>query len=251
MSDGELGLILVPAFLLIYTNPPSLGRLGNKGWRWLFGSIIFLAVLASQSRSAWLGFAVTALLAALLVGSAKTRVVILVGLIAALFFSMSSSFGKLVFFAFVGDGVLADNVSNRGLALTEAIALFAESPLIGLGHDNMIHARAGRDMVIHNLFLDQLGGVGLVGFFALMLLFVSYFTWLLLAKVKSEWKTADRDFIWLFLAMVHFIVEFNLYRGLFTEYLPLLFAFLVSVGVNEIDYSEENRVVANAHKHNV
>ena len=90
-----------------------------------------------------------------------------------------------------------------------------------------------REYIIHNFFLDQLGAAGLVGFIPLVLMFFFFFKKAFQLRrigmsLQNKWIAIMS--VWLIVSTVHIVIELNLYRGFYNEYIYFYFALLLAVG---------------------
>ena len=229
MSDGRLGTVLVPAFLLalasiVARGNPYLSDLGR--YRVPITLLLFIGIVCTQSRSAYAATLVGLALFAVFVFRSRIYRAVAV----ALLLSLAIVNGTTVVSGFQSEGTLEANVFNRMVAFEDAYYNWLSAPVSGVGHQNMIVIQdsSGEDKIVHNMFLDQLGATGLVGFLPLAFLF-AYLLYALTRSLLSG-TGAERAVLTLCLAIqCGILVELNLYRGFYNEYGVIYGAFALSV----------------------
>lgn len=236
LSDGKIGTMIGPVFLLLLLN---IFFYKDRFTKLLFRHFQLLLILAGiiicQSRSGWLALSVClAYLFSSFFGKYTrffTKFLLLFG---GIFILVNSG---LFFKSLVGEGIYAYNVFHRGNSNLFAFTKFIESPIIGVGHSNLnfiefseLHGNQWIETAVHNLFFDQLGSNGITGFIPLIGLFIVYFSFVEKLYLQSIRLNANRIklfCIWLKLSMIFIVIELNLYKGFYNEYLFLYFSFPV------------------------
>jgi len=226
MSDGEFGIMVVPAFLfcLLQFIPGSdANRIRGAGFML---PLMAMAILISQSRSTWLGITLAFLVLIIMLPKGKHGfpIILLMGLGSLLF--VLSNIQVMIFEGLAGEGIFRANIFNRLFSYSLAFEYLSGAPLFGVGHGNATHIVFGKEMVIHNQILDQLASAGLIGGIPLIALYVIFF-WTALRLYRETPLGAGRHYIiWLTASMVHVMTELMLYRGFYSEHLPWFFALL-------------------------
>lgn len=227
MSDGKLGTILVPALLLLLLD--NLTGLFRFSFRKIRFALILIGIVLSQSRSTWLGLAITLALSPFLLPHFRHKKLLFLLEILLLLLLLYTGSIERVFYGLMSEGIYQQTIFNRISSYRLAFDYFLCSPLLGVGHSEVYHLFRGKEMVIHNLFLDNLASTGIIGTLPLLLLFLVYF-WQA-SRNYSHCIAArnDRDGLlsaWLILTMVHVFIELSLYRGFYNEYVQIYFSFL-------------------------
>lgn len=225
ISDGEFGLMMVPAFLFFLMQfMPKSGIKPHK-MRLIMAIATGLAILISQSRSTLLGLAVSLLtLIFILLRKKKSKIifVVLTVLILVILFYFTSFLDN-----FLGEGRYRLNVSNRVESFKVALRIFFDNPIIGVGHGNAVYMLRDRVMVVHNQILDQLASTGIIGGIPLIMLYLIFFTTAFKLYSDPKLNSAIKGLVlWIIVAMVHSLVELMLYRGFYAEHLAWYFAVL-------------------------
>lgn len=224
MSDGEFGIMTTPAFL--YFLMQYFGGPGYKPVRFRAIGLFLtgMALLIAQSRSTWLGLGI-ALGVMILVLPRRNldRVLILAAGVAFLAIVGSQVYDK-VYTGFLGEGILAKNVSTRFEVFSVALGFTEEAPIFGVGHGNRIvlsPAESEHSRLIHNYFLDALQSGGLLAFLPAICLYGIVISGMF--GIASSTK-ADESIrllsIWMLGSMILAVVELCLYRGFYSEHLP-------------------------------
>jgi O-antigen ligase len=229
MSDGEFGIMAVPVFLycLLQHYGPS-GIPPMKG-RTLIALTTGLALLVTQSRSTWLGLALSlTAMTALLPKGRHGRLVVGMAYLLGFTLLFTNVYGIIVE-GLVSKGIYSENVYNRFRSYRGSLEFFLDSPLTGVGHGNATHVEKGQQVLIHNQLLDQLASAGLIGFLPLAGLYATFFLFAFKAFRRATDPGTRGLVVWLTLSMLHASVELMLYRGFYSEHLPVYFALLGGV----------------------
>ncbi len=226
MSDGEFGLMTAPAllFLLMQFFPKS-GLKPLKG-RTVMIVTIGLALLISQSRSAWLGLLLSVLVVVYMLPKGKYSKFLLFCVLLLAITLLLTSIYPFVLEGVTGKGIYKQNVYNRLNSLLLGWDYFRNNPWIGVGHGNATHIVRGRKMVIHNQIIDQLASTGILGAIPLLALYIIFFRTAL--RVYHDAKDDENRglTIWITASMVYAVTELMFYRGFYSEHLPWYFAVL-------------------------
>ena len=230
MSDGKLGTILGPALLLLLLdNLTGLLRLPFSKSRL---ALVLVGIALAQSRSTWLGLSVCFAVFPFLLPRLRWKKLVLLFELMIFAALIYTGIAEEVVYGLMSEGIYQETVYNRINSYKLAIDYFLSSPLFGVGHAEVYHLFHGREMVVHNMFLDNLASTGIVGTLPLIGLFICYFAQAYRSYSRSIVGKDDRHSLlatWLILCMLHVTIELNLYRGFYNEYVQVYFAFLAMV----------------------
>lgn len=226
ISDGKIGTFVVPVALLFLVNYYERFRFFEFKRRITAFLLLSFIVVILQSRSGYLGFAISLLLFFLLYPSTWSKFLkILVGFVGFIVIIFSDIYLK-IWAGLVGRGIYETNVDSRSTLLNHAIDQFKNSPIIGVGHDKVSYQVSSSHSVgAHNLFLDHLGSGGLITIIPLVLLFLIFFYYAFKSyygalRIHNTYLSGLS--LWLILSMTHIVVELSFYRGLYNEYVYLI-----------------------------
>lgn len=229
LSDGKLGMLLVPALTLLLI-PGLTKKFLTRSWRFLFMLTLGLAILIMQSRSGWLGF-LTGFSFIILYFSLRNDyrayyIAFYTTIISVLFFT---PIGQTIFDGFVGEGIQADSAEGRLLGAQQALEASTSNFVIGQGHGTVfIENELGKIHIIHNLFLDQLASNGIVGLVILLFVYLFFIYLIFFALSKTPDNSHDQSIVlWLVTCWASVFVEQNLYRGFYNEYISIYLALAV------------------------
>ena len=229
LSDGKLGMLLVPALTFLLIPNLSYKLLANK-WRALALIILSLAILIMQSRSGWLGFltGLSFVIAFFSLNSPYRAYLITfyTFILSLLFFT---PLGEAIFNGFVGEGIQADSAEGRLLGAQQALQASTSNFILGQGHGTVfIENELGKVHIIHNLFLDQLASNGIIGLIVLLFVYLFFIYLIFFALNKCQINSKDKFIlIWLVTCWASVFVEQNLYRGFYNEYISVYLALAV------------------------
>jgi hypothetical protein len=239
MSYGEFAIIVVSALpALTYSLNKNVNIVSIK-----FAApsiiVILLAAFITQSRNTWLSVAVTFMSLFFLSQSKghrsfmKVNAVLgglsLITLSAFLFHDITVEFIN----GFVSSGVYRENVLNRLGSYRIGVELFLNNALIGVGNSNIekftgILHNQNIEIVMHNAFVDQLAGTGLVGFTPFLLIFAVAF-YQLLKISRSENAQISMYGRLLLSSFVGSMCALQFYRGFFSEMLAVELGLVMSL----------------------
>jgi len=250
ISDGKLGTLLVPALvftILSLRYPRELPVLGAR----VAAVLIPVGVVISQSRSMWLGAVVALFVIQFYLFKNKWHrrlsFLIYFSLIGTAFYF---DIPQTIYQGAVSEGIYSKNVTNRLEGAYISLSQSAENMLYGVGKGavKIVHD-TGQAVVIHNMFLDQLVASGIIGLAPLAFLF-AYPPLVLLRYMSALQRTMDRQrFVFavgMFVVLLDVLVEVNLYRAYYNEYLPLYLAMSAFV-ISRVAF---NRTAVKAPPHN-
>lgn len=239
MSYGEFAIIVISAIpILVYSAIKKLDFFSSKFSIFAI-SMILLAIFITQSRNSWLSVSVT--LSALIFLYRKRgelsfmKVNVILGAFSVIAISLIVFNDILIKFVdgFVGSDVYRNNVFNRLESFIIGIKLFLDNILVGVGNSNIkkytsILHRGYAEMDLHNAFIDQLAGTGLLGFIPFLLLFVIALYQLL--KISRSKNSQIAVFGRLLLAsFIGNLCALQFYRGFFSETLAVEFGLVMSL----------------------
>ena len=226
MSDGEFGIMFVPAFL--YCLMQLLGGAHVKPMRFpaLLMFLSFAGLIIAQSRSTWLGLAFALPLVMLLFPRKNLDRWILVTAGLAFAVIVGSQVYQVILSGMVSEGVLAKNASGRFTGFAMALDMAKESPLYGFGHGAEVSFKKSHDdggIIIHNHFIDALTSGGLIAFIPTVALYIIVLYKMANLSTAGATHPVIRVFaICILGSIIHAIVELFFYRGFYSEHLPWL-----------------------------
>jgi O-antigen ligase len=229
ISDGELGIIFVSAIpILIYSINRSVKLLSTRFAAFSMGLILF-ATFITQSRNVWLTVTTTLValfslqMAKISPKYLKACVVLTVVSCTVVVTFLFRDVLVLVIEGFTGTGVLRENVFNRFEFYIIGLRLFLNNMVLGVGSSNIMHytgIHRTKEVVLHNAFVDQMAGTGLVGFIPFLLLFLLAFFQLFKALRSSDTDIAMYARL-LLASMAGSFCALQFYRGFFPETLAV------------------------------
>jgi hypothetical protein len=246
MSDGEFGIMVAPAFLYLLIQFFSKSGLKPLMGRIFMTITIGLALLVSQSRSAWLGLVLSIMAVIFMLPKKKTRKLLLFCAAVLGIVLLLTNIFSFILKGFTGEGPYKKNVFSRLNAYLLGWDYFKRNPLIGVGHGNATFMVFGRNIVIHNQIIDQLASAGILGIIPLLALYIIFFrTALRLYRDAKDNKIRVLT-IWITASMVHALTELMLYRGFYSEHLPWYFAVLgilysIQYGYKEVILKDKSK----------
>jgi len=225
MSDGEFGIMVSPAFLYLL-----LQFFGGPGYRRMPFSLIgvFLtgfALLVAQSRSTWLGLALSLTVIGLLLPRRNIdRLIIVTMGLAFTAFVGSQIYGE-IFAGFTSEGILAKNVNDRFETFGIVSEILRQSPLFGVGHGDGVSSGTdlSLDKAIHNHFISALSSGGLIAAIPALGLYIMLISTML--GIARDNKTSNEIrllSIWMTSSAFLIVTELWFYRGFYSEHLPWL-----------------------------
>jgi O-antigen ligase len=187
----------------------------------LFAAIIFLSIVASFTRSAWLAVIFVILLGTLIVNR-KKFLYVLGGLIlsgAVLFFLIPDLQSR-----FISIFDLSQNEGRLTLWLT-SWEIFKENIFFGIGHGNfsqyfeMFKVPGFYDAIghAHNDFINVTVLNGIIGLAAWLAMWIAWFYFAVKAFSKNLWKDADKKIILSAILGISGILVAALFQCFFTD----------------------------------
>lgn len=226
MSDGEFGIMVVPAFL--YCLMQVMGGAHVKPMRFagLLTLLSFAGLIIAQSRSTWLGLAFALPLVLFLFPRKNLDrwLLVLAGIAFAVL--VGSQVYAPILEGMVSEGVLAKNASGRFTGFAIALDMAKDSPIYGFGHGAQVSFKSSHDdggIIIHNHFIDAVTSGGLIAFIPTVALYV-----IAISKMLSLSQAGGTDPVIRVLAICILgsltlaVVELFFYRGFYSEHLPWL-----------------------------
>jgi len=198
MSDGEFGILMIPAvifgIMLMARKAPSFGIKYPVAKT----MIIMMAIIICQSRSGYMA----------------TCVFIYLNFAGVI---------SWIITGFISTGVLASNAENRGNSFIYALNVGSENPFFGVGHASAIFVRKGGQVVIHNHFFEQFTANGVIAFIASTALVFGLIGRAFWRAMYRRSPDPELRFMqaWCTAALIGMATEMALYRGAYTEYLPI------------------------------
>lgn len=230
LSDGKLGIIIAPIIFLCLIGAYKRIAFITIKWGIAVAIVLSILIVIMQSRSAYLGLAFGITILFLLYPLKKIRNLFIFSSLSFVILLIVSGAYKLLIAGLVGEGIYEKNVAARGDVLNHALTKFIDSPIIGVGHKNLIlykNPLAGHGVGVHNLFADHLGSGGLLATLPFIAIFVVFFFYAIklytMAKKRNSFKMIGFS-IWLISSMTYIIVELFFYRGFYNEYLYFFLA---------------------------
>lgn len=249
----EMGVMIDRSFarLLGLTNDPNIFVFINmlfiayflthreKWWNLLGGFIAILCVLLTLSRGALISLMIVLVLC-LMVGSMKSKLMMIVGsiaffLMANVFFNqfMEVSLWELLVdrFGTVGE----DGGSGRFDIWSDGLVYFIEKPMFGIGSFNFQsyhYFTVGKAIFMHNSFLEILVETGIVG----MVLYATAIIAMMWTLVKAA--LADKEQWWLLIALIGYLSMMTSLSLVLNEIFFFFFA-LVARSLKEKDANIE------------
>lgn len=243
MSDGKLGILLIPMFYFMTFNFLNAVSARKKITYFAFASLILLAILVAQSRSGWLALVVSGIV---VIGLRYRRPIerATLAFMVLLLGTAGFLYGVFDFLikGIVSEGIYRENVFGRFDFLLFTFERFLDSPIVGGGHAGLfLKTETGAAQVVHNLFLDVLASYGVLGFIPFLLgwIFVGKG---LLSSVSQKLKYNEDKIIaqWLVVCFISLMVELSLYRGFYNEYTFIYIGFILAFSQGRIKVSKGN-----------
>ena len=207
-----LHVSMIMAFTLIYL---FWGNLNNKNKLMLFiaNVLLFMNLIFTKARGAWLAFIGGVLLLVLIKKDKK----LIISFIIVLLLLISFLPGEYISRFESSFDLEGDRSIQHRLELWEgAIEIFKDNPVIGIGYDNFRELyveeyypdrpyQDGRNA--HNLYLHYLANLGILGFLALIYLFYSILKKIFLAYKQTNNYNLQLFFFSSFIAIVIFLLQ--------------------------------------------
>lgn len=238
LSDGKLGMMIAPIIFLGLLVASKKYAFIKIKYGLLIAGLALILLIILQSRSGYLGFALSLVLYVILYPSRKLRLYSLgIGLF-VLAFLLATGLWKFLLAGIVGEGTYEKNVYARGSVYAFSVAKFYESPLYGVGHIDLIKHKSifsSHGVGNHNLFLDHLGSGGLIAFIPFILTFILFYYYCIkdyfIALKNKAYKRIGLN-IWIMIATFYSLIEQFFYRGFYNEYLYLFLALGIIPALN-------------------
>jgi hypothetical protein len=245
MSHGEYGLILNAILPVMVVSTWKKNFFISRNWALTGMFVLLLGLFVSQSRNSWLAtFFVFNFFA--ICWTLKSPDLNLRGIIIMLVLLLSTLalLGLSDYFSFAFEGFAlgshASTFNNRLLSDKIAFSLFLENPLLGVGHEEITRAienQRGITVVVHNAYMDQLAGGGLLGFIPFIsLLALTLGTLLRMARSgPAPWR------FWSLCLAASFIANMSLlvgYKGFFSETFAVEYGLMLSL----VEFCEKGRI---------
>ncbi len=228
ISDGKIGCMLATGFYLFLTNSYNRIKFIQVKNSKVISLLFFVALVLCQSRSAYLGFLISFFCFCMIIPyrNIKWMFLAIVGLIAPII--LSTPIPRLIWLGFVGGGIYEKNVAARSKINQFTFDRFLDSPIIGNGDSDLkLYVGNGEYLGSHNFYLDILANNGLIGFLPYLLTYILFFS-LIIASIRTSRKNSNGVLlglaVWILCSSLHIIVELNLYRGAYNEYVYFFFA---------------------------
>lgn len=190
-------LVLMPLSLLMFFR--SKGSFKKALSLGLF-AVLLIGFLNTFSRGGFLAFSVMLMLSMFKLNIMKKRsnkvkifaYVMLIAIIGvAVFYPLSQKYVERVeTLQSVGSGVEDSSLQLRLEYVKTAFNVFWEYPILGVGLRNFKSVNP-LDAAAHNMYLEVLTGMGLIGFISFMT--ILYLTWRELKRVQKFWKIRGQE----------------------------------------------------------
>ncbi len=223
MSDGEFGILMIPAvifgIMLMARKAPSFGIKYPVAKT----MIIMMAIIICQSRSGYMALIFAMCAAFILYYSKYYRFFAYVfGTCVFIYLNFAGVISWIIT-GFISTGVLASNAENRGNSFIYALNVGSENPFFGVGHASAIFVRKGGQVVIHNHFFEQFTANGVIAFIASTALVFGLIGRAFWRAMYRRSPDPELRFMqaWCTAALIGMATEMALYRGAYTEYLPI------------------------------
>lgn len=214
-SYGEFGIIISAAwgYFLLYRDEFSRKRM------YLYGFLLVMATIISQSRSTYLGMMMVTIGYFLLKYRLTKRTVAAL-MVAALVMPIIISIVPKdlpVIRSLVGEKTFEANVYKRFSQYDAAIRIIKDEPVVmalGINHkgwNRYFSDVEGEDNALHNHFLSMIIFLGLIGGLANLLVYV-----IPMAKLASMGGGGDKETSMLILAAIGMLIGLNFYEGFFS-----------------------------------
>jgi O-antigen ligase len=231
MSYGEHGILLSMGFAILFARLFGRGAHKPRGRIFLWGvlALYLLALLISQSRGSFVGFAVMVTMYAILgrltgVLDRRGRVIAFVGIAAMLWAIAAVDWGTV---AQDVVSVNAQTVDQRSRQAEFAIQLLRESPLIGIGYGAFFirYSAYGGSEALHNAFLHEYVSAGVI----VGTVYVCLFLWVAWALIRAAMNPrvplGIRSYAVALVSAFGFsVAQLNAFQGFYVEILAVMFA---------------------------
>jgi len=190
-------LVMLPISFLIFLRAKSfLTKTLTLG----FFAILLIGFFNTYSRGGFLAFSVMGMVGIFKFNmlekrSNKVKTLVYIILIAimgiVIFYPMSQTYLERVeTLQSLGSADQDSSLRNRFEYLKKGLNVFLDNPILGVGLRNFKSLNES-GQVVHNMYLEVLTGLGLLGFIPFMA--ILYLTWRDLVRVQMYWKIRDEE----------------------------------------------------------